>query len=246
MGYPSDRDFEEARTRREPPAEKMPRDFKMPTGQSVHGDEAPVVTTRPLYLADKLRMVDQAAAMAAAGSSDLEIEMTIPTIPECVFTGEIPEDVAKQAEGRQHRDVAHPKFLMQLETAFRGAFPPGQRETTDKERLADRMTREGFTLFQNECHANAVRHGFWDGPDNTNLASKVALMHSELSELLEVYRGKAVQKEGLVLSPEEEEMADVLIRLCDLAGHRGIDLFKCALTKHAFNLTRPHKHGRNF
>lgn len=47
------------------------------------------------------------------------------------------------------------------------------------------------------------------------------------------------------LNLEEEEMADILIRVFDLAGQRGIDLGRAVLVKMQYNSTRPHKHGKN-
>jgi hypothetical protein len=43
-----------------------------------------------------------------------------------------------------------------------------------------------------------------------------------------------------------EELSDVYIRLLDLAEHHGINLDKTARAKHAYNVTRPHKHGKAF
>lgn len=110
------------------------------------------------------------------------------------------------------------------------------------------MTNEWEAL-QLEVHANSVAKGFWEEGVNQQLPTKVALLHSECSELLEAYRtgnpSTPCDKfaKGLPLSREEEEMADILLRLMDLAAYQGVDLMKAAAVKHAFNKTRPTKHG---
>lgn len=45
------------------------------------------------------------------------------------------------------------------------------------------------------------------------------------------------------LTNEEEEMADVIIRIADYCGWRNIDLGRCVISKMAYNATRPHMHG---
>ena len=40
------------------------------------------------------------------------------------------------------------------------------------------------------------------------------------------------------------ELADIVIRVGDLAGALGIDLDAAVQRKHAYNLTRPHRHNR--
>lgn len=39
------------------------------------------------------------------------------------------------------------------------------------------------------------------------------------------------------------ELADVIIRVLDMAEHYGIDIEAALTEKHAYNLTRPYKHG---
>jgi NTP pyrophosphatase (non-canonical NTP hydrolase) len=70
-------------------------------------------------------------------------------------------------------------------------------------------------------------------------AEKLALIHSEVSEVLEALRDEDRQHEA-------EECADVLIRLLDYCGWRGIDLERHFDRKMEINLQRPHLHGRNF
>jgi NTP pyrophosphatase (non-canonical NTP hydrolase) len=44
----------------------------------------------------------------------------------------------------------------------------------------------------------------------------------------------------------EEEIADAIIRLCDIAGIYGIDLDWHVKAKMAYNETRPRLHGKSY
>ncbi len=104
-----------------------------------------------------------------------------------------------------------------------------------------------------DIHANAVQHGWWE--NERSFGELMALIHSEVSEALEEYRnGKQPTeiyfKPGRVsdtqsLKPEgiPIELADVVIRIMDLCGRYGIDLEAAIEQKHAYNKTRPYKHG---
>lgn len=99
--------------------------------------------------------------------------------------------------------------------------------------------------------------GWWDGfeeadgVNHTNyIASKLCLVHSEISEALEELRkGPGVlgmyfthdnptKPEGLVV-----ELADAVIRMMDLCDALGFDLWDAIEKKQAYNETRPRKHG---
>jgi len=100
------------------------------------------------------------------------------------------------------------------------------------------------------------------GEENRLVPTKLALIHSEVSEALECYRngemlemvdtgdakphrldadGKCVSAGKPVGLPSE--LADIVIRVMDLAEALGIDLEGAIERKHAYNVTRPHKHG---
>jgi NTP pyrophosphatase (non-canonical NTP hydrolase) len=78
-----------------------------------------------------------------------------------------------------------------------------------------------------------------------NIPEKLCLIHSEVSEALEDYRDGNLQAdyEGSKPVGFPSEMADILIRVFDLAGALGIDLDKAVAEKMAYNRTRPHRHG---
>ena len=80
---------------------------------------------------------------------------------------------------------------------------------------------------QHEAHAIAKDHGWWD--TERTFGDLIALVHSELSEALEAYRrhlpGTLVQfpKDGS-LEGVPYELADVVIRVADMAEHYHWDL----------------------
>ena len=94
-------------------------------------------------------------------------------------------------------------------------------------------------------HAIAVTKGWWE--EDRNVGELLALIHSEVSEALEEWRideGLAViRMEGDKPVGFAIELADTLIRICDLAESAGIDLNAALQIKMAYNSTRPWRHG---
>jgi NTP pyrophosphatase (non-canonical NTP hydrolase) len=120
------------------------------------------------------------------------------------------------------------------------------------------LQEAGQTL-QQACHQASVDAGWWDSPkvpDSTShlyreearlgtrfgkalVAEKLALIHSEVSEAMEGHR-KGLQDDKLPHRKMiEVELADAVIRICDLAGALDLDLGGAIAEKMAFNAVRP-------
>lgn len=99
---------------------------------------------------------------------------------------------------------------------------------------------------RDECHEIAVDKGWYDGGDR-NVGEALMLIVTEVAEAMEEVRvGRmGTYRDAYSGKPEgfEIEIADILIRIFDLAGFKNIDLDEAVRQKIAFNRTRPVRHG---
>ena len=109
------------------------------------------------------------------------------------------------------------------------------------------------------AYHNAKSKGFHDTngwQNDIDLYAKwTTNLHGEVSALWEAARkghllelcDKAPFMEeqfGSCLTCEAEELADIIIRVLDTAGARGINIGRAVLLKMQYNATRPHMHGK--
>jgi len=110
------------------------------------------------------------------------------------------------------------------------------------------MSNESFISSFKEQQQRAYRinteHGF-EAPDaEYNIGEKIALIHAELSEALEGDRhGNPPSDHIPEFNALEEEFADAIIRMMNIAERKNLRLAEALLAKQIFNDNRPFKHG---
>lgn len=102
-------------------------------------------------------------------------------------------------------------------------------------------------MLQIFCHGLSHESGWWkdkkghliDAKDHTVALSKVALMHSELSEAVEGIRKDSMDDHLPHRKASEVEFADAIIRILDYAGAANLDVAGALVDKLIYNVTRP-------
>lgn len=93
-----------------------------------------------------------------------------------------------------------------------------------------------------EVNQTAIEKGWCE--DDRNEGELIALMHSELSEALEALRhGNPPDDKIPEFSGAEAELADVIIRIMDMAVAKGYRVGDAVVAKMEFNKSRSYKHG---
>jgi len=97
-----------------------------------------------------------------------------------------------------------------------------------------------LNYYRDTCHEASKEAGWWNVADASGaiLGTKIALIHSEVSEMLEGLRKGLPDSHLPHRSAEEAEAADALIRLFDYAGARNLDLEGAFLEKMSYNKER--------
>ena len=108
-------------------------------------------------------------------------------------------------------------------------------------------TDYGLDALSAILHDTAISKGFWKGPiSHDKIGNKLALVHSEVTEVLEAIRKNKGSQEIV------EEMADVLIRMLDVyaammdGGLITDSLDEQLSKKMQINLNRPPLHNNLF
>mgnify|MGYP003608170829 FL=1 len=110
------------------------------------------------------------------------------------------------------------------------------------------LIAEAGAALQAQCHGAASAAGWWTDPKTGAsidphtphlVPAKLCLIHSEISEGMEGHR-KSLKDDKLPhRSMLEVELADAVIRICDLAGALQLDLGGAIAETMAFNAVRP-------
>lgn len=154
--------------------------------------------------------------------------------------------------GKSLRDIA-----IAYPTTLKGSMYASEKSIHTK----NEPTMLPYALIE-EIHDTAVEKGFWDKPRNEG--ELLMLVVSELAEALEALRNnaprariddykQAIDADGqphafkqFIKGSVDEEIADAVIRLFDIAVGLSIDLPEVIKAKMLYNETRERMHGKKF
>ena len=114
-----------------------------------------------------------------------------------------------------------------------------------KKHIEDENTQIGIVASVNGiqalCHGLAHQSGWWKGVDETDMnvrATKLCLVHSEVSEALEGARKGLMDDHLPHRKMEEVELADAIIRIFDYAETQGYEVGAAMVEKLIYNQER--------
>lgn len=101
----------------------------------------------------------------------------------------------------------------------------------------------GLNELANKVHEAAKASGWWTDlatgmKKERNVGELLCLVHSEVSEAMEGHRKSLMDDKLPHRTMFEVELADVIIRICDIAGAFELDLDGAIEEKLAYNRTR--------
>ena len=120
-------------------------------------------------------------------------------------------------------------------------MPDGGGDVYTREKLVEKLQLSGLNNLAYKIININLNNG-WnvlspnDWEDENKIPAKLALIHSEVSEALEAFRGNDRIN-------FKEELADIVIRVLDMAAGLDVDIEKYIAEKIAKNCGRGWRHG---
>lgn len=167
--------------------------------------------------------------MKVHGTHDTRISDSSLYDEKCTACG------ATDASPSKRLEAPCPAFVPRIPT-----LEPGRTTLTP----SDDLGAIYLQALVNNCHRASFEAGWWTRPDGTLIDNpeqvpvKLMLIVSEIAEAMEAHR-KSLMDDKLPRRPGiEVELADAVIRICDLAGALGLDLGGALVEKMRFNTIR--------
>lgn len=165
--------------------------------------------------------------------------------------------------------LPRPEFPLQIPSI--GSFPLDPKivgcnlqrfwyapSSESKEEWMDPLSRAAADInaLGDEVAKISEQNGFWESEglgDLGLMATKLALIADEVCEAIrvhrEIYDGDVQRTSSMTVEQEKEfveELADILIRTLDIAGHYGFNLGVSVMEKIEKNRNRPYRHGKRY
>lgn len=158
---------------------------------------------------------------------------TLPICPQCGSQHAIGHNFWGEESGVRWR-------CKSCYTEYKEVFRP--LKETFREMINNELLSRVWNKYAERIHNTAVEKGWWDKERNDG--EMLALIHSEVSECLEALRHGNLPDDKIdKFTGAEAELADVVIRIMDMAHQRGWDIAGAIHAKVEFNESRERMHG---